>query len=46
VQTSSGSRRVDEAAIKAAREALYRPYSENGQAIPVWALVPTLFELS
>ena len=46
VQTSSGSRRLDEAAIKAAREALYRPYSENGVAIPVWALVPTLFELS
>ena len=46
VQTSSGSPRLDEAAIKAAREALYRPYSENGVAIPVWALVPTLFELS
>jgi len=46
VQSSSGSRRLDEAAIKAAREALYRPYSENGQPIPVWALVPTLFELS
>jgi protein TonB len=46
VQASSGSRRLDEAAIKAAREALYRPYSENGEAIPVWALVPTLFELS
>jgi protein TonB len=46
VQVSSGSRRLDEAAIKAAREALYRPYSENGVAIPVWALVPTLFELS
>jgi protein TonB len=46
VQKSSGSRRLDEAAMKAAREALYRPYSENGEAIPVWALVPTLFELS
>ena len=31
VQTSSGSRRLDEAAVKAAREALYRPYSENGR---------------
>ena len=28
------------------REALYRPYSENGEAISVWALVPTLFELT
>lgn len=46
VQTSSGSRRLDEAAMTAAREALYRPYSENGQPIPVWALVPTIFELS
>lgn len=46
VQSSSGSRRLDDAAIKAAREALYRPYSENGEPIPVWALVPTLFELS
>ena len=46
VQTTSGSERLDEAAIKAAREALYRPYSENGEVISVWALVPTLFELS
>lgn len=46
VQTSSGSERLDKAAAKAAREALYRPYSENGEAISVWALVPTLFELS
>lgn len=44
--TSSGSRRLDEAAIKAAGEAVYRPYTENGQPIPVWALVPTVFELS
>lgn len=40
VQTSSGSKRLDEAAIKAAREALYRPYREDGEAIPVWALLP------
>ena len=46
VQKSSGSPHLDEAAIKAAREALYRPYSENGEVISVWALVPTLFELS
>lgn len=46
IQKSSGSPRLDEAAIKAAREALYRPYSENGETIPVWALVPTRFELS
>jgi protein TonB len=46
VQQTSGSQRLDEAAVKAAREALYRPYSENGEPIPVWALVPTRFELS
>lgn len=46
VQESSGSRRLDKAAMTAAREALYRPYSENGQPIPVWALIPTIFELS
>ena len=46
VQVSSGSQRLDDAAVKAAREALYRPYAENGVAISVWALVPTSFELS
>lgn len=46
VQKSSGWPRLDEAAAKAARDALYRPHTENGQAISVWALVPTLFELS
>jgi protein TonB len=45
VQTGSSSARLDEAAIKAAREALYRPYRENGEAIPVWALLPIVFEL-
>lgn len=38
--------RLNEAALKAAREALYRPYSENGEPQVVWALVPMLFELS
>lgn len=38
--------RLNDAALKAAREALYRPYSENGEPQIVWALVPVLFELS
>lgn len=46
VQASSGFRRLDEAAVKAARDALYRPYTENGEPIAVCALVPTVFELS
>lgn len=46
VQASSGSSRLDQAAIKATREALYRPQSENGETVAVWALVPVVFELS
>jgi protein TonB len=46
VQTTSGSPRLDEAAIRAARDAIYRPHRENGEAIPVWAIVPTVFELN
>lgn len=38
--------RLNDAALKATREALYRPYTENGEAQVVWALVPVLFELS
>lgn len=38
--------RLNDAALKAAREALYRPYSENGEPLVVWALVPVLFELN
>lgn len=38
--------RLNEAALRAAHEALYRPYTENGEALVVWALVPVLFELS
>lgn len=38
--------RLNEAALRAAQEALYRPYTENGEALVVWALVPVLFELS
>lgn len=38
--------RLNEAALKAAHEAQYRPYTENGEALVVWALVPVLFELS
>ncbi len=46
VQTSSGFARLDVAAIKAVAEALYKPYTENGVAIPVWAIVPLAFSLS
>jgi protein TonB len=45
LQSSSGHRRLDEAAMTAMREARFRPYTENGVAQRVWALVPIHFEL-
>lgn len=45
VQSSSGHRRLDDAAMTAMREARFRPYTENGVALRVWALVPINFEL-
>ncbi len=46
LQQASRYPRLNEAALKAAQEALYRPYTENGEAHVVWALVPVLFELN
>jgi protein TonB len=37
--------RLNEAALRAAREALYRPHVEDGVPQAVWALVPIVFEL-
>lgn len=37
--------RLNEAALRAAREALYRPHFEDGVPQRVWALVPLSFEL-
>jgi protein TonB len=37
--------RLNDAALKAAREAQYRPHVEDGVPQVVWALVPLLFEL-
>ena len=45
LQEPSPYRRLNDAALKAAQEALYRPYTENGVAQSVWALVPLSFEL-
>lgn len=45
VNRSSGFARLDEAAVSAIQRALFRPYSENGQAIGVWALIPLDFDL-
>jgi len=45
VQKSSGHSRLDAAAVAAVRSALFRPYRENGVALPAQALVPIRFEL-
>ena len=46
VQKSSGSVRMDEAARTAVMRATFRPYLEDGKAIPVYAIVPINFTLS
>jgi protein TonB len=45
VDRSSGHPRLDEAALAAVRQARFKPYTENGQAVSGWALVPLEFEL-
>ncbi len=45
VSASSGHTRLDDAAIEAVRGARFKPYTENGQAIAGWALIPLIFEL-
>lgn len=42
---SSGSNRLDEAAIAAVRAARFKPYTENGEPLVVWTTVPIDFEL-
>ena len=42
---SSGFARLDEAAIAAVLKARFRPYSDNGQPLAGWALVPLSFDL-
>jgi protein TonB len=45
LQASSGHRRLDDSALAALRTTRFRPYTENGVAQRVWALVPIHFEL-
>lgn len=42
---SSGSIRLDEAALAAVRVARFKPYTENGSPLVVWTTVPIVFEL-
>ncbi|WP_335340169.1 energy transducer TonB [Collimonas arenae] len=46
IQKSSGSSRLDEAAKQAVMRALFKPYTEDGKAMPVFAIVPINFQLS
>jgi protein TonB len=45
LQKSSGSTRLDEAAKQAVLRALFKPYIEDGKALPVFATVPIKFQL-
>lgn len=45
IQKSSGSSNLDEAGRQAVLRALYKPYIEDGKAIPVYVLVPVNFQL-
>ncbi len=45
VQQSSGVAVQDDAARRAALQALFKPHLENGQPVPVWAIVPIVFSL-
>lgn len=42
---SSGSRRLDDAALASVRAARFEPYTENGEPLLVWTTVPIVFEL-
>jgi protein TonB len=45
VQQSSGSARLDEAGRQAVLRALFKPHSENGNPVAVYAIVPIKFTL-
>lgn len=42
---SSGSPRLDDAALAAVRAARFKPYTEDGRPLVVWTTVPIVFEL-
>jgi protein TonB len=45
IQQSSGHARLDDAARSAAMRALFKPHLEDGQPMPVYALIPISFTL-
>lgn len=45
LQKSSGSARLDDAARQAVLRALFKPFIEDGKAVPAFAIVPINFQL-
>jgi protein TonB len=45
VSRSSGHPRLDEAGMAAVQKARFKPYTENGQPMAGWAVIPLNFEL-
>ncbi|MBC6958250.1 MAG: energy transducer TonB [Lautropia sp.] len=45
VLRSSGYPRLDEAALATVRATRFKPYTENGVAMPFWVVMPLIFEL-
>jgi protein TonB len=45
LQESSGFSRLDDSAVTAIRAARFKPYTEDGEARPVWVLIPIVFDL-
>jgi len=45
VQKTSGSARLDEAARQAVMRAVFKPFIEDGKAVPAFAIIPIKFQL-
>ncbi len=45
IHKSSGVPRLDDAARQAALRAVFKPYTENGRPVPVYAILPISFQL-
>jgi protein TonB len=43
--SSTGSERLDEAALATVRATRFKPYTEDGRARPFWVVMPLIFEL-
>jgi len=46
VHRSSGHKLLDDAGRKAVLDGLYKPYTENGQAVPVYVFIPIEFSVA